>query len=176
MDGTSHLGGAMSKRILVLVAATAAFATSISLATAASPDSVSMTIVETFNPTIGTFTASGGIFGSQTTGTSTGVYFKLDSFSSRSPEHFIVFSAANRVSTDAGSFLVVFEASCRFDTFDPATGDGTAVCSGNWQVNGGTGAYERLQGTGTFTEPETTNVYNNTGGGTNTLVGRLQLR
>jgi hypothetical protein len=176
MNGTSQLGGAMSKRSLVLVAATAAFATFIPVATATSPGAVSMTIVETFNPTIGTLTASGGIFGSQTTGTSTGVFFRVDSFSFRTPEHFIVFSAANLVTTDAGSFLVVFEASCQFITFDPETGDGTAVCSGNWQVNGGTGAYERLQGTGTFTEPETTNVNNNTGGGTNTLVGQLHLR
>jgi hypothetical protein len=166
----------MSKKILVLLAATAAFATLTPVATATPPEAVSMTIVETFNPTIGTFAASGGIFGSQTTGTSTGVYFRVDSFSFRSPDHFIVFSAANLVTTGAGSFTIVFEASCQFDTFDPATGDGTAVCAGNWLVNGGTGAYEQLQGTGTFAEPETTNVYNNTGGGTNTLVGRLHVR
>jgi hypothetical protein len=166
------------RKIIVALWTTAAF---FALAAAAapaseSPDAVSMTIVETFNPTVGTFTASGGIFGAGTTGTSTGEWFKFESFSSTSSDHFIVFKAANLVTTADGSFSIVFEASCRFTTFDPATGDATAVCSGNWQINGGSGAYTRLQGDGTWTEPEATNVYSNTGGGTNSLTGRIHLR
>ena len=113
------------------------------------------------------------MFGPGTTGTSSGEFFKLNSFSLNSHDHFVVFSAANLITTDGGSFSIVFEASCQLQTFDPATGEGTAVCAGNWQVNGGTGAYSRLQGTGTFTDPEVTNLYTNAGGGTNTLIGRL---
>jgi hypothetical protein len=162
--------------VLALVA-TALMTTMLFVAPAAAtpPDAVSMTIVETFNPTVGTFTASGGVFGAGTTGTSTGEWFKFDSFSFVSRDHFIVFKAGNRVTTPDGSFAIVFEASCRFITFDPETGDATAVCSGNWQVNGGTGAYTGLQGTGNWNEPEMTNVYANTGGGTNTLTGRMHV-
>jgi hypothetical protein len=167
----------MTKLILAVLAAAAAFAVAAAAAPAsAPPDAVSMTIVETFNPTVGTFTASGGIFGDATTGTSIGEWFKFDSFSLTSNDHFIVFKAGNLITTADGSFSIVFEASCQFTTFDPETGDATAVCSGNWQINGGTGAYERLQGTGSWNEPEATNVYANTGGGTNTLTGHVHLR
>jgi len=164
-------------RGLLPLAATALMTTMLFVAPAAAtpPANVSMTIVETFNPTVGTFTASGGVFGVGTTGTSTGEWFKFDSFSFTSRDHFIVFKAGNRVTTRDGSFAIVFEASCRFITFDPGTGDATAVCSGTWQVNAGTGSYTGLQGTGTWNEPEVTNVYANTGGGTNTLTGRVHV-
>lgn len=166
----------MSK-IIAAVAVVAVFAVGAAAASATGPpDAVSMTIVETFNPTVGTFTASGGVFGDGTTGTSAGEWFKFDSFSFTSYDHFIVFKAGNLITTADGSFEIVFEASCQFITFDPDTGDATAICSGNWQINGGTGAYDGLQGTGSWNEPEATNVYENTGGGTNTLTGRVHLR
>jgi hypothetical protein len=160
---------------VVAALALAALAAATEPARAAPPDAVSMTIVETFNPTIGTFTATGGVFGDGTTGTSTGEWFKFDSFSFTSNDHFIVFKAGNLITTADGSFEIVYEASCQLITFDPETGGATAICSGNWQIDGGTGAYDGLQGTGTWSEPETTNVYDNTGGGTDTLTGRVHL-
>jgi hypothetical protein len=170
-------GGVMTKLTFAVLTTAASLAVAAAAAPAsAPPDAVSMTIVETFNPTVGTFTASGGIFGDGTTGTSTGEWFKFDSFSLTSSDHFVVFKAENRITTANGSFSIVFEASCQFITFDPETGDATSVCSGNWEIDESTGAYEGLQGTGSWNEQEATNVYDNTGGGTDTLTGRVHLR
>jgi hypothetical protein len=170
-------GGEQVSKIIAAAAVVAVFAVAAPAASASGPpDAVSMTIVETFNPTVGTFMASGGVFGDGTTGTSTGEWFKFDSFSLTSHDHFIVFKAGNLIVTADGSFEIVFDGSCQFITFDPETGDATAICSGNWQINGGTGAYDGLQGTGSWNEPEATNVYFNTGGGTDTLTGRLHVR
>ena len=67
-------------RGLLFLVATALTTTILVVAPAAAtpPDDVSMTIVETFNPTVGTFTASGGVVGSGTTGTSSGEWFNFD--------------------------------------------------------------------------------------------------
>lgn len=50
-------------------------------------------------------------------------------------------------------------------SIDWDTGDTVAACAGNWQVNGGTGSYGRLKGTGTFTETQELD-YSGAGSGT----------
>ena len=63
------------------------------------------------------------------------------------------------------------EPSARRD-IDFDTGDTVGACSGNWQVNGGTGDYRRLKGTGTFTETQNLNSQS-VGTGSITLLGTM---
>jgi hypothetical protein len=71
-----------------------------------------------------------------------------------------------------GTFRINFEASCILTSIDFDTGDTVGACSGNWRVNGGTGDYTRLKGTGTFTETQNLN-YLGEGTGSITLVGTM---
>jgi hypothetical protein len=57
-------------------------------------------------------------------------------------------------------------------SIDFENGQMVAACAGNWQVNGGTGGYGRLKGTGTFTETQELDL-SFAGTGSITLVGTM---
>jgi hypothetical protein len=147
-------------------------------AQATPPQAVTITIDETFyapptTPAVtGDITASGGIFGTQVEGTLASVDFKPVGFPGRAPfpfqDHVFVYTATDRYTFPDGTFRIKFEASCNLDL------EFVAHCAGNWQVNGGTGDYTSLKGTGTFIE---TQVIGETGAGTGfiTLTGAMHI-
>jgi len=184
----------MNKRLVAAVAVlTTAFATLAATASAA-PQPVTMTILESKTDggaASGTFAGIGSVFGSGVSGgTSTGS-FSPDpalcfaaappppppagppciSSVAHDPKSF-VFSASISVSTSEGTFSIVVEGSFAFVGFvDPIV---TLESSGDWQVSGGTGAYARLQGEGTFTEVFLVDVNTGNETGTDTFTGQLQ--
>jgi hypothetical protein len=172
------------KRKLFLLAAVACGATALSLPAAAAtpPQDVTITIDETFYapptvPTVtGDITARGGVFGTQTTGTLASVGFKPVGWPGKGVEypaqdHVFVYTATDEYTFASGTFRIKFEASCNL-TINFDTGDTVAACAGNCQVNGGTGDYSRLKGTGTFTESQSLN-YIGAGTGFITLTGKM---
>ena len=128
-------------------------------AVATPPQDVTITIAEVFptsGPCTGDITASGGVFGQSTTGT-----MECQSFSpvaaswalpTAAPPHLFKYTAVDRYTFAGGSFLITFQATCTLIAVDPVSGHQTIACGGNWRVNGGTGDYVALKGTGTFTE------------------------
>jgi hypothetical protein len=169
----------MKRRLLLLfaVASIAAFA-SAPLAVATPPEGVTITIDETFHSSApfvtGDITAAGGGFGGQTTGTLASVAFKPVGWAVKFPfhDHLFVYTAMDEYTFSGGTFRINFEASCILTSIDFDTGDTVGACSGNWRVNGGTGDYTRLKGTGTFTETQNLN-YLGVGTGSITLVGTM---
>ena len=87
-------------------------------------------------------------------------------------DHLFVYTAMDEYTFSGGTFRINFEASCILTSIDFDTGDTVGACSGNWRVNGGTGDYTRLKGTGTFTETQNLN-YLGVGTGSITLVGAM---
>jgi hypothetical protein len=127
----------------------------------------------------GDVTASGGVFGAQATGTLASVAFKPVGFPGRGvtppfPDHLFVYTATDMYTFGAGTFLIRFEASCNIVSFDFETGASVGACAGNWRVNGGTGAYSRLKGTGTFTEIQELDA-TGAGSGSVDLTGRMHI-
>jgi hypothetical protein len=171
----------MKRRLLLLlaVATTAAFA-SAPLAGATPPEGVTITIDETFHASApfvtGDITAEGGIFGAETTGTLASVAFKPVGWAVKLPlhDHLFVYTATDEYTFSGGTFRISFEASCTLTSIDFETGDTVGACSGNWKVNGGTGDYSRLKGTGTFTETQNLN-YLGVGTGSITLLGTMHV-
>jgi hypothetical protein len=169
----------MKRRLLLLVAVAsiAAFA-SAPLAGATPPEAVTITIDETFYASApfvtGDITAGGGVFGTETTGTLASVSFNPVGWAVKFPlhDHLFVYTATDEYTFSGGTFRINFEASCTLTSIDFDTGDTVGACSGNWRVNGGTGDYIRLKGTGTFTEVQTLN-YQAVGTGSITLVGTM---
>lgn len=168
----------MKRRLLLLAALVlGAAAVAMPAAQATQPSGVTITIDETFyapptTPAVtGDITASGGVFGTETKGTLTSVDFKPVGWPGKGEkfpfrDHLFVYTATDRYTFPGGTFLIKFEASCNLDL------SFVAHCTGNWQVNGGTGIYTQLQGTGEFTE---TQVLDEAGAGTGfiTLTGRM---
>jgi len=138
------------------------------------PEPVLITLDETFTGTgvVGNFTATGGGVFDSTPGTIASVSYKPVGFSP-SPDHVVVYTATDEYTTADGSFLVRFEGSCAVIGFDDATNVVTLACGGNWQVNGGTGGYARLKGTGKFSETQFINILDGTGSGTLESTGRM---
>ena len=166
----------MRKRLLVLLAVVLALsAGAIPLASATPPEPVSISLDETFTGAgvVGTFSASGGVFGPATSGMMESVSYKPAGFSITSRDHVNVYTASDLYTTSVGSFLVSFEGSCALLSIDFGSGDAALTCDGNWQVNGGTGDYARLKGTGTFSELQEININNGTGDGEVTLIGQM---
>jgi len=169
----------MKRRLLLLcaVASIAAFA-SAPLAVATPPEGVTIMIDETFHSSApfvtGDITAGGGVFGAHTTGTLASVAFKPVGWAVKFPlhDHLFVYSATDEYTFSGGTFRINFEGSCTLTSIDFDTGDTVGACSGNWGVNGGTGDYRRLKGTGTFTETQSLN-YQGVGSGSITLVGTM---
>ena len=169
----------MKRRLLFLlaVASIAAFA-SAPLAGATPPTGVTITIDETFHATApfvtGDITAAGGVFGEETTGTLASVAFEPVAWAVKFPlhDHLFVYKATDEYTFSGGTFLINFEASCTLTSIDFETGDTVGACAGNWRVNGGTGDYSRLKGTGTFTETQSLN-YLSVGTGSITLLGTM---
>jgi len=165
--------------VLVLAIATLAFAAS---AAASPPQSVTISIAEVFHPNgppnvTGAVTASGGVFGQGTIGSLESQSFMpvgFDRSHNFPPPHLFQYTAVDQYTFAGGSFLITFQARCDFAGYDPATNHFFLACSGNWRVNGGTGAYVLLKGTGTFTEQQ--DYDNNTGAGIGTVteVGLMQ--
>jgi len=90
------------------------------------------------------------------------------------PPHLFKYTAVDRYTFAGGSFLITFQATCTLVAVDPVTGHQTIACDGNWRVNGGTGDYAALRGTGTFTEiQEIDDPLLFTGTGTVTEVGKM---
>ncbi len=152
-------------------------------AAASPPQPVTITIDETFYappvvPAVtGNITASGGVFGSETTGTLASVAFKPVAFPGRGvpypfPDHVFVYTATDQYTFAGGTFQIKFEASCNLTSVDFETGASVMACAGNWQVNGGTDSYARLKGTGTFTETQNLD-YAGAGTGSITLTGKI---
>jgi hypothetical protein len=136
----------MMRRLLLLVAfASIATAASVPLAGATPPQGVTITIAETFHTTppfvTGDITAMGGVFGEATTGALESVAFKPVGWAVKFPpqDHVFVYTATDEYTFAGGSFRINFEASCNLVSFDFETGDLVAACSGNWQLNGGSG-------------------------------------
>jgi len=166
------------RKLLLLVALALATITVAFVAPAAAspPQNVTISISEVFHPdgppnVTGTVTASGGVFGQAATGSLESQSFTPVGFNrSRNfpPPQFFEYTAVDQYTFDGGSFLITFQASCGFAGFDPDTNHFFAACSGNWRVNGGTGDYTLLRGTGKFTEQQ--DFDNNTGAGTGTVT------
>jgi hypothetical protein len=87
-------------------------------------------------------------------------------------DHLFVYTAMDEYTFSGGTLRINFEASCILTSIDFDTGDTVGACSGNWRVNGGTGDYARLKGTGTFAETQNLN-YLGVGTGSITLVGTM---
>jgi hypothetical protein len=171
----------MKRRLLLLVAvASLAMAGSAQLGGATPPQDVTITIAETFHTTApfvtGDITAAGGVFGAGTTGTLASVGFKPVAFAVKFPprDHLFVYTAEDEYTLAGGSFRIEFEASCNLVSIDFENGQTVADCAGNWQVNGGTGIYSRLKGTGTFTETQELDL-SFAGTGSITLVGKMHI-
>ena len=169
----------MKRRLLLLVAVTSlALVGSLPLAGATPPQHVTITIAETFHTTApfvtGDITATGGVFGAQTTGTLASVDFKAVGFPVKFPprDHVFVYTAEDEYTFAGGTFRIDFEASCNIVSIDFEGGHVVAACAGNWRVNGGTGSYSRLRGTGTFTEVQELD-FALAGTGSITLVGSM---
>ena len=167
------------RKLLLLVAvALSAAAASVPLAGATPPQDVTITIAETFQTTppfvTGDITATGGVFGDETTGTLASVDFRPVGWAVKYPfhDHLFVYTATDEYTMAAGRFLIKFEASCILTSIDFETGDTVAACAGNWQVNGGTDDYSRLKGIGTFTETQNLD-YMGAGTGSITLNGTM---
>ena len=122
----------------------------------------------------GDIVASGGVFGAETTGTLASVDFKPVGWAVTYPfhDHLFVYTATDEYAMADSTLLIKFEASCILTSIDFENGDTIASCAGNWQVNGGTGDYSRLKGTGTFTETQDLD-YMGAGTGSITLTGRM---
>jgi hypothetical protein len=171
----------MKRRLLLLfaVAAIAALAP-LPLARATPPQGVTITFDENFHATApfvtGDITAGGGVFGEETTGTMASVSFKPVGWAVRFPlhDHLFVYTATDEYAFSGGAFLITFQASCTLTSIDFETGDTVGACSGNWRVNGGTGDYSRLKGTGTFTETQNLN-YLSVGTGSITVLGTMHI-
>jgi hypothetical protein len=174
----------VARRTALLVAiGCGAAALSWPAAAATPPQAVTITIDETFYappavPAVtGDITASGGVFGSETSGTLASVAFKPVAFPGRGvpypfPDHVFVYTATDEYTFAGGTFEIKFEASCNLTSIDFETGATVAACAGNWQVNGGTDSYARLRGTGTFTETQSLDAAG-AGTGSITLTGRM---
>jgi hypothetical protein len=169
----------MKRRLLLLLAvASIAALSSLPLAGATPPEGVTITFDETFHATApfvtGDITAAGGVFGEETTGTMASVSFRPVGWAVRLPlhDHLFVYTATDEYTFSGGTFLITFQASCTLTSIDFETGDTVGACSGNWRVNGGTGDYSRLKGTGTFTETQNLN-YLSVGTGSITLIGTM---
>lgn len=165
----------MRRPLLILSAVVVALSVAaIPVASATPPEPVTIELDETFTSTgvEGSFTAAGGVLGS-TSGTMASVSFKPGGFSATSRDHAVVYTASDLYTTGAGTFLVKFEGSCAFAGYDPQTNVLTFACGGNWQVNGGTGSYARLKGTGTFTEEQRLDAVTFLGSGDVILVGAM---
>jgi len=166
--------------VVALAITTMAFAVP---AAASTPQSVTISIAEIFHPNgppnvTGTVTASGGVFGQGTIGSLESQSFTPVGFNQSHnfpPPQFFEYTAVDQYTFDGGSFLITFQASCGFAGFDPVTNHVFVACSGNWRVNGGTGDYALLKGTGKFTELQDFDD-NNPGAGTGTVteVGMMQ--
>jgi opacity protein-like surface antigen len=169
----------MRRLLLLAVMVFAAAMVLVAPSAAAPPQDMTISIDEVFHATgppfvTGVVTASGGVFGEATTGT-----LESQSFSpvggphTFPPPHVFEYTAVDQYTFDDGSFLITFQAACYLVSFDPDTGDIVLHCSGNWRVNGGTGDYALLKGTGKFTEQQ---VLDGTGAGTGTVteVGKMQ--
>lgn len=173
----------MRRQLLLVVLALAPTIAFVAPAAASPPRDVTITIAEVFHPNgppnvTGDVTASGGVFGQATLGSLESQSFTPVGFDrSRNfpPPHFFEYTAVDKYTFDGGSFLITFQASCGFAGFDSVTNHFFVACSGNWRVNGGTGVYTLLKGTGTFTEQQDFDN-NNPGAGTGTVteLGRMQ--
>jgi hypothetical protein len=168
-------------RRLLLLAAMALSTTMLFVAPAAAtpPQDVTISIAEVFHATgppfvTGEVTASGGVFGEATTGSLESVSFSPVGSPHTFPprDHIFEYTAVDQYTFGGGSFLITFQASCNVVGFDPATGQVFVACAGNWRVNGGTGDYLLLRGTGTFTELQEFGDQG-TGTGTVTEVGMM---
>lgn len=169
-------------RRLLLLAAMALTTTMLFVAPAAAspPQNVTIWIAEVFHATgppfvTGEVTASGGAFGEATTGSLESVSFSPVGFPHTfPPPHLFAYTAVDHYTFAGGSFLITFQARCNLVGFDPDTGHVFVACAGNWRVNGGTGDYARLRGTGTFTEQQ---EFDNQGDGTGnvTEVGLMNI-
>jgi hypothetical protein len=168
----------MRRKLLLLFAIASIATASVPLAGATPPQAVTITIAETFHTTApfvtGDITAAGGVFGAETTGTLASVAFKPVGWAVKFPphHHVFVYTATDEYTFGGGTFTINFEASCNLVSIDFETGDVVAACSGNWQVNGGTGTYSRVKGTGTFTETQELD-FTGAGTGSITLVGTM---
>ena len=168
----------MPRLLLMGVMALAATILCAAPAAASPPQDVTISIAETFHATgppfvTGTVTASGGVFGQATTGLLESQSFSPVGFPHNfPPPHLFVYTAVDQYTFGGGSFLITFQASCQLVSFDDS-GGAVVACAGNWRVNGGTGDYTRLKGTGKFTEQQ---VFDGTGAGTGTVteVGMMQ--
>jgi hypothetical protein len=174
----------MMRRLLLLFwVALALVAAPVPLAAASPPQDVEITIDETYHASppfvTGVLTAVGGVFGAGATGTLESIDWMPVGWAVRMPvhplkHHVYVYTATDQYTFPGGTFLIDFEGSCIFTSFDPETGAHTAVCDGNWQVNGGTGDYARLKGVGTWIETQDLD-WQAAGPGLITLLGTMHI-
>jgi len=170
----------MRKLLLLPALALAAAMLVVAPAAANPPQDITISIAEVFHATgppfvTGDVTASGGVFGQSTAGSLQSVSFKPVGFPHTFPprDHIFEYTAVDQYTFSGGTFLITFQASCNVVGFDPDTGHVFNACAGNWRVNGGTGDYLLLKGTGKFTEQQ---AFDSQGAGTGTVteVGQMQ--
>src|SRR5215218_1297613 len=173
----------MSRLLLLAAMSLATTMLFVAPAAATPPQDVTITIAEVFptgGPCTGDITASGGVFGQSTTGS-----MECQSFSpvaaswalpTAAPPDLFKYTAVDEYTFAGGAFLITFQATCTLVAVDAFSGHQTIACDGNWRVNGGTGDYLMLRGTGTFIElQEIDDPVVFSGTGTVTEVGKMHI-
>jgi len=115
-------------------------------AVAATPEPVTITADEFFGAsgdTVITLEATGGVFGTSSTGTGESFQQTKGSVTSSSHRVPLVIHGVDVYTFGAGSITFNWQFNCVYSS------DTDSVCSGPWRITSGTGAYEGAQGGGT---------------------------
>jgi hypothetical protein len=159
--------------VLGLLASVSAVTTG---AVAATPEPVTITADEFFGAsgdTVITLEATGGVFGTGSSGTGESFQQTKGSVNAGSHRLPLVIHGVDVYTFGAGAITFKWQFNC---VYSSAT---DAVCSGPWHITGGTGAYEGAQGGGTAVDL-CVDEYNGPGGTysatvcSDTLTGKIQ--
>jgi hypothetical protein len=161
------------KRSITIATAVSALAVLYPLAaTAGGPAAVTIHSTEFFPASGGataTFVATGGVFGSGTSGTQDSTFAFAGSRAGQLHRAAAVVHGVDVNMTAAGTFTWAFSAHCSFIS---AT---QALCGGTWHIVDGSGAYAGAQGEGTLSDLLTFDELGNATGD-DTFTGRIQIK
>jgi len=139
---------------------------------AAQPSQVTIHAIELFPASGGgtaSFVATGGIFGSGTSGTQESTFRFPGSANSQLHRTALAVNGVDVNTTADGTLSWAFSARCKFVSASQA------VCPGTWHVIGATGAYAGAQGEGTLSDVLTFDAFGNATGD-DTFAGRIHIQ
>ena len=142
------------------------------VAGAAQPASVTIHALEFFPASGGgtaSFVATGGIFGSGTSGTQDSTFGFPGSANSQLHRTALGVNGVDVNTTAQGTLTWAFGARCKFVSASQA------VCAGTWHVIDATGAYAGAQGEGTLSDVLTFDSFGNATGD-DTFAGRIHIQ